>query len=90
MLLVFSSDKRVIAEWQQRVQRAAENIENNPWVHARRRVIAEADRADSQDDRQRIIDDFVRRFKARRQPAMTVKTSSWSKNAGKFLSAIAS
>ena len=64
MLLVFSSDKRVIAEWEQRVQRAAENIENNPWVHEWRRVIAEADSADSQDDRQRIIDDFVRRFKA--------------------------
>ena len=65
MLLVFSSDKHVIAEWEQRAQQAAENIENNPWVRrAWCRVIAEADRADSQDDRQRTIDDFVRRFKA--------------------------
>ena len=32
MLLVFSTDKDVIAEWEQRAQRAFENI-GNPWVH---------------------------------------------------------
>jgi hypothetical protein len=44
--------------------RAAENIENNPWVHEWRRVIAVADRVEDRDLRQAIIDDFVKRFKA--------------------------
>jgi hypothetical protein len=44
--------------------RAAENIENNPWVHEWRRVIDVADRVEDRDLRQRIIDDFVNRFKA--------------------------
>jgi hypothetical protein len=44
--------------------RAAENIENNPWVHEWRRVIAVADRVEDRDLRRAIIDDFVKRFKA--------------------------
>jgi hypothetical protein len=48
--------------------RTAENIENNPWVHEWRRVLAVADRVEDRvedrDLRQAIIDDFVKLFKA--------------------------
>ena len=52
-------------------RRFAERAESNPWIHEWRRVIAKADRAGDCDNRQKIIDDFVRRLKAderRRHP----------------------
>jgi hypothetical protein len=54
----------MLAEFERNADAFAESVENNPWVHEWRRVIDVADRVADRDVRQKIIDDFVRRFKA--------------------------